>query len=78
MKTKTKSLTINYDQLQDMIVAHLYAIGALDDGEDVISLDIDIALNDDGLVEMDVETMPLKRGSHLTGVSSQAELPLNA
>ena len=78
MKTKTKSLTINYDQLQDMIVAHLYAIGALDDGEDVISLDIDIALNDDGLVEMDVETMPLKRGSHLTVVSSQAELPLNA
>ena len=63
-----------------MIVAHLYAIGALSDAEDVVSLDVDIPLNKDGLVELDLEVVPIRRGSsasHLT-VVEQLELPLNA
>jgi hypothetical protein len=63
-----------------MIVAHLYAIGALSDDVDVISLDLDVPLNEAGLVELDVETIPLRRGSHLRVASTneQQELPFNA
>lgn len=73
---KTKTIAINYNQLEDMIVAHLYSIGAISDKDDVISLDLDIPLNAEGLVEMDVEYMPIRRNSHLSLVPTQIELPL--
>lgn len=75
---KEKTIVINYEQLEDMLVAHLYAIGAINDSDDVISLDLDIPVNDEGLVEFDIEYVSLPRNSHLTLVSdtTQPELPL--
>jgi hypothetical protein len=63
MNINTKTLTINYDQLEDMIVAHLYSIGAIDDNIDVLSLDLDLPLNEDGFVEFDIDYVELRRGS---------------
>jgi hypothetical protein len=73
---KTKTLSINYDQLTDCIVAHLYALGVIGDDVDVINLDLGIPVDEDGNVDIDLDYVDLRRGSHLTLVSTNDQLEL--
>ncbi len=42
-----KIIVINREQLQDIIVAHLYALSILDDNEEVSYLEIEEVTDDD-------------------------------
>ena len=55
MITTTKKLALSYEDLEDIVTSHFYAHGALSDNEFITLFDMDIPLNDDGMVEVDVE-----------------------
>jgi hypothetical protein len=57
-KPAARTVEISYEHLEAAIVNHLYAFGALKRNEEVLWSDIDIALNDKGLVEIEVGVAP--------------------
>ncbi len=62
MNIETKTFTLAYSQLEDILVAHLYAIGALGDNQDVVSLDMEIPVNAQGQIEFDLDIVSQSRG----------------
>lgn len=66
-----KTLLISYDNLEDSLVAFLYAIKAIPESWDVITTDLGVPLNDEGLVEV---KMVIVKPSSTT--EEQLELPI--
>lgn len=53
---QTKTFAISYDNLEAAIVEFLYRMNVVNrHTDDIVSLDIDVPLNDEGLIEFDVE-----------------------
>ena len=55
MTTKTVTVDISYEALEDVLVSHLMAIGAIHDNEFVTMFDIPVPLNENGLVSIDLD-----------------------
>jgi len=55
----TKTMTIMYEELEGAVVSYLETIGKIDTDRDfIIETDIEVALNEEGLVEFDLVTIP--------------------
>lgn len=52
---ETRTLKIRYETLTDMLVSNLYALGVLSDNEDVTTVDLELPVDEDGMIEFDVE-----------------------
>ena len=57
MEYSTKTVEISYENLEGALIPFFYALGVLDDNEEVITFDFPVALNEKGLVEIDMEIM---------------------
>lgn len=55
VETITKS--ISYDLLSQLIVEKLYALSIIDDNVEVTLVDIDIPVDDNGMIEFDLEVL---------------------
>jgi len=55
VETITKS--ISYDLLSQLIVEKLYALSIIDDNIEVTMVDIDIPVDDNGMIEFDLEVL---------------------
>lgn len=59
LRLTERTLTISYEELEAAIVSYLQTVHILNPNEEyVIELDLDVPLNDSGLVEFDVVTAP--------------------
>ena len=54
-KIETKEFRLRYELLTDLIIEKLYALSIIDDNVEVNIVDIDIPVDDDGMVRFDVE-----------------------
>jgi hypothetical protein len=50
-----RTIAINLEQVKDVLISHLYAIGALQDSEDVEKLDIPVEVNKYDEIELELE-----------------------
>jgi hypothetical protein len=67
MIVEDMNFKINYDQLEDVLISHLYAVGILNDDEEVIGIDFGLPVDDEGNVEVDLSLVkPVKRATQLT------------
>lgn len=60
-KGERRTISINLDQVKDVLIAHLYSIGALNDNEDVSDMSIEI---EDDEVNLELEILLTMRGRH--------------
>ena len=54
-KIETKEFRLLYELLADLIIEKLYALSIIDDNVEINMVDIDIPVDDDGMVRFDVE-----------------------
>ena len=54
-KIETKEFRLRYELLADLIIEKLYALSIIDDNVEINMVDIDIPVDDDGMVRFDVE-----------------------
>lgn len=67
MKTLDKTFYIDHEQLEDVLISHLYAVGALNDDEEVTMVDFGLPINEDGQVEIELTiAKPVARATQLT------------
>ncbi len=57
-KPETRVVEISYEHLEAAITNHLHTFGLIKRSEEVLWTDIDIALNDRGLVEIEIGIGP--------------------
>ncbi len=60
-ETTTRTITMSYDNFEDAIVSFLYAIGAIDDNEEVVASDFGIEIDEDGMIEFDLDILKMGR-----------------
>ena len=56
-KPMTITKSISYDLLSQLIVEKLYALSIIDDDIEVTMVDIDIPVDDNGMIEFDLEVL---------------------
>lgn len=56
-KITTVTKSISYDLLSQLIVEKLYALSIIDDNVEVTMVDIDIPVDDNGMIEFDLEVL---------------------
>ena len=56
---KSATVTISYEALEEILLSHLYAIGAIADNEFVALFDLPIELNDEGLIDIDLDLVEM-------------------
>jgi len=54
-KIETKEFRLRYELLTDLIIEKLYALSIIDDNVEINMVDIDIPVDDDGMIRFDVE-----------------------
>lgn len=54
-KIETKEFRLRYELLEQLIIEKLYAFSIIDDDVDVTMVDLDIPVDDEGMVSFDVE-----------------------
>ena len=54
-KIETKEFRLRYELLADLIIEKLYALSIIDDNVEINMVDIDIPVDDDGMIRFDVE-----------------------
>lgn len=67
-----RTITLSYDNLEACVLGFLYATKTIPPSWDVLSTEIGVPLNEDGLVEIELELTKPKRKD----TSYQPELPL--
>ena len=53
----TKTIVMSYDNFESAVVSFLYSMGAIPDDWDILCTDLEVPLNDEGLVEFDIEVV---------------------
>ena len=79
----TKTIVMSYDNFESAVVSFLYSMGAIPDDWDILCTDLEVPLNDEGLVEFDIEVVKpvgkknnlrlIKDGEENTQLSLQLE-----
>lgn len=57
METKVETLTLSYAEVQEALEDYFRKVGDLIPGESVISMDIPVPLNDEGYIDIEIETL---------------------
>lgn len=55
--TDLKTISISYDNLENIVVSWLYAVGAIKENEDVVLFDLPVEVDNEGNVQMDIEVI---------------------
>lgn len=67
METIDKTFYIDHEQLEDVLISHLYAVGVLDDNEEVLFVDFGLPIDEEGKVEIELNiAKPVARATQLT------------
>lgn len=69
IKRNTRIVEISYEHLEAAIISHLHAFKVIQPDEEVLWTDIDIALNENGLIEIELGVGPVEK---------QLKLPLGS
>lgn len=52
---KTKTIKVSYENIEDALVAYFTSLGEIHEDDLILLFDLPVALNEEGLVEIDME-----------------------
>jgi hypothetical protein len=52
-----KTVRLRYEHIEEAIAAHLYAMTALNDDEEVLFIDLGLPIDKEGMVELEIEVV---------------------
>lgn len=56
-KVIERTLKVSHDNIESAVVAFLYSVGAINDNEDVVMIDLGLPVDENGMVEVDLEVV---------------------